>query len=72
MMYRTILMKHSRNFNAIMNKGGVTATQDIAKGEFVVLKYERTCTPHIPKRPHEEAREIDRLAELAYEHALRN
>jgi len=60
-----------------MKLGALIAARDITKGEYIVLNpYPATAVEKLRRakknRPYEERREIDRLAEVAYEHAIRN
>lgn len=67
-MYRTIVIKCGRQANAIYRGTNVIVTKPMRRGESVILS-------DPIKRVHrdlEERLEVDRLAEMAREHALRN
>ena len=60
-------IRYAAVFNASLNKGVLSAVRPIRPGEEVTVSF-----PERKKRDADEKEEIDRLAEMSYEHATRN
>ena len=65
-MFRLVNLRFSRASNTMFRKGDLIATQVIQKGECI-----RIPAPERIHRSKEERKEIDRLADMAYKHAIR-
>ena len=63
----TAFIRYAGVFNASLNKGVLSAVRPIRPGEEVTVSFPETKT-----RNADEKEEIDRLAEVSYEHATRN
>lgn len=66
-MFRMVNLRTSHAANTFLKKGNVVATRDIQKGEFI-----RVPKPSRIHRTLKERKEIDRLADMSYYHAVKN
>ena len=64
-MFRLVNLRFSRAPNTLFRRGDLVAMQDIKRGECI-----RIPAPEKTHRTKEERREIDRLADMSYKHAL--
>lgn len=64
-MFRLVNLRFSRFPNTLFKKGNLVAIQNIRKGERI-----RPPAPKKISRTTEEKKEIQRLADMAYKHAL--
>ena len=62
-----VFIRYAAVFNASLNKQVLSAVRPIRPGEEVTISFPETKT-----RDADEEEEIDRLADMAYEHAIRN
>ena len=67
MTTRNIIIKCSRQFNAIYKGGQLKAMKIIRPGDVISVK-----SPPKVKLSRDDAIELDRLAEMSYDHAKRN
>lgn len=65
-MLRSVMIVAQKRGNAHLYEKVLVAKRDIRKGEMITVAF------HPLKRSQEEKREIDRLAKVSYEHALRS
>ena len=63
-MFRLVNLRFSRVPNTLFRKGDLVASHVIQKGECI-----RIPAPKKIYRSKEERREVDRLADVSYEHA---
>ena len=64
-MFRLVNLRFSRAPNTLFRRGDLVASQVIQKGECI-----RIPAPEKIHRTKEERREIDRLADMLYKHAM--
>lgn len=64
-MFRLFNLRLSQIPNTMFSEGNLIAIHDIRKGHCI-----RTPAPGKTHRTKEERKEIDRLAEMSYKHAL--
>ena len=64
-MFRLVNLRFSQFPNTLFKKGNLIAIHDIQKGERI-----RPPAPKKISRTKEERKEIERLAEMSYKHAL--
>ena len=60
-------LRFSRMPNCIIRSGNLIATQNIRRGERI-----RIPAPRVIHRTIKERKEIDRLADISYSHAINN
>ena len=66
-MYRRLNIRCSRIPNTLFRKGNLVAVQDIRRGECI-----RIPMPRKIKRTQKEKKELGRLANVSYSHAINN
>jgi len=66
-MFRLVNIRFSRFPNTLFREGNLVAIQHIRKGECI-----RVPTPLKIHRSLNEKKEIDRLADVSYQHAIKN
>ena len=64
-----VMIKCGRQANAVYRKSNLIVTKQMKVGERVMLS---DCSLRSARRSLDERLEVDRLAEVAREHALRN
>jgi hypothetical protein len=66
-MFRSLHLRFSRNPNCTVRSGYLIASQDIRRGDRI-----RIPAPKLIYRTKKERREVDRLADVSYSHAINN